>query len=237
MRWLIHFIARLYPRFWRARYGAEYAALLEEIKPSAGAALNILTGAIAMQMRTWSRWRILAASAAFSVMVSVAVYLASPKLYHGVVALNFPGRVDAPEGSDTVYQLGRTDLANIIATEHLYERERTRRPFDDVIDEMRKRVAIETNGPSFSIAFDDTNPHVAQKVVLDISALFFQEWGAAHNVRISNVRPDPAWVAPPLHYRREAGRGPIMAGLSSFFLMLGVLDFWQRRTACEDAPS
>jgi hypothetical protein len=26
---LIHFLARLYPRSWRERYGAEYAALLE----------------------------------------------------------------------------------------------------------------------------------------------------------------------------------------------------------------
>ena len=34
--------------------------------------------------------------------------------------------VDPPEGSDTVYRLGRTDLANIIATERLYQSERKR---------------------------------------------------------------------------------------------------------------
>jgi hypothetical protein len=184
-----------------------------------------------MQMRTRSRWRILAASAAFSAMVSVAVYVASPRLYHGVVSVNFPDHLDLREGSDTVYKLRRTDFANIIATERLYEKERTRKPLDDdVIDEMRKRVTIETDGPSFGIAFDDTDPHTAQRIVLDIFALFGEEWGAAHNVRISNVRPNPAWVAPPLHYRREVGSGLIVAGVSSFFLMFGALAFWRART-------
>jgi hypothetical protein len=225
---LIHLIARLYPRSWRERYGAEYAALLDEINPTVAAALSVTTGAIGMRMHNWRRWRMFAASAAFSVMVCTAVYLANPKLYHGVVSISFPGHLDLREGSDTVYGLSPTDLSNIIATEHLYERERTKRPLAETIDEMRKRVTIETNGPSFRIAFDDTDPYVARRVVIDIFALFVDEWGAAHNVRVSNLRPDPT-PGVPVHYRREVGRSPIVAGVSSFFLMLGVLGFWQRR--------
>jgi len=102
MRWLIHFLAQLYPRSWRQRYGAEYAALLE--------------------------------------------------------------------------QMSRTDLADVITRENLYERERTRRPFDDLIDDMR-------------------------------------------------LDPTPRRPV----YRHEAGRGLIIAGISSFLSMLGALGFRQRR--------
>jgi hypothetical protein len=59
--------------------------------------------------------------------------------------------------------------------------------------------------------------------VLDILALFGEKWGAAHNVRVTNARLDPT---PPLpvHYRREVGRGSIIAGVSAFFLMFGALN-------------
>ena len=227
MSWLIHFIARFYPRSWRERYGAEFAALLEDVRPDGRTAANVLAGAFAMHIRAWKSWKILAASTAFSVVVSVAVYLASPKLYHGVVSVNFPGHVDPPEGSDNVYKLSRADFADIIAREHLYARERTKRPLDEVIEQMRKRLTIETSGASLSVAFDDTDPYAVQRVGIDIFSLFVGRWGARANVRISNVRPDPTWIAH-LPYRREAGRGLIVAGLSSFLLMFGVLDFWQR---------
>ena len=152
----------------------------------------------------------------------------APKFYNAVVSLNFPGKIDPPGGPETVYKPSRTDLANIIMAEHIYERERTRRPLNYVIDEMSKRLTIETNGPSFSIAFDDTDPHAAQRVVIDIFALLAGRWSATYDVRISNVRPDPTPRAP-VRYRREAGRGLIVAGLSAFLLMFGALDFWQRR--------
>jgi hypothetical protein len=151
------------------------------------------------------------------------MYLASPKLYRGVISVNFPGYLNPP--GDTAYKLSRTDLANIITKERLYERERARRPLDDAIDEMGKRVTIDTNGTSFSIAFADTDPHAARGVVIDIFSVFVGRWGARATVWISNVHPVP------LRYRREAGRGLIVASVSSFLLMWGGLSVMRRIAA------
>ena len=46
---LIQFAASLYPAWWRARYGPEFAALLEDVKPGAGTFVNIVKGALLMQ--------------------------------------------------------------------------------------------------------------------------------------------------------------------------------------------
>jgi len=52
MRRLTQFLARLYPPAWRTRYGPEFDALLDDSNPTPRAALNVLTGAFAMHIRT-----------------------------------------------------------------------------------------------------------------------------------------------------------------------------------------
>jgi hypothetical protein len=66
---LIRFIARLYPRSWRERYGAEFEALLDEtvtnhIAADARTACNVLSGGVAMQVQSWKKrgWAALAGS-------------------------------------------------------------------------------------------------------------------------------------------------------------------------------
>src|SRR5713101_5318126 len=51
MRNLIRFAAWLYPPRWRRRYGVEFDALLEDVRPGWRELLNVLKGAVAMQMR------------------------------------------------------------------------------------------------------------------------------------------------------------------------------------------
>lgn len=53
MKLLIRFAARLYPRSWRERYGAEFDALLDDIGADSRIAWNVLTEAIGMQAQRW----------------------------------------------------------------------------------------------------------------------------------------------------------------------------------------
>jgi hypothetical protein len=53
MKLLIRFAAKLYPRSWRERYGAEFDALLDDLGADPRIALNILTEAIGMQVQRW----------------------------------------------------------------------------------------------------------------------------------------------------------------------------------------
>jgi hypothetical protein len=53
MKLLIRFAAKLYPRSWRERYGAEFDALLDDIGADQRVALNVLAEAIGMQVQRW----------------------------------------------------------------------------------------------------------------------------------------------------------------------------------------
>src|SRR5208282_1252178 len=83
---LIHLFARLYPRPWRERYGAEYQALLddvhlEDVRPAAWIAADVFTGAIAMQMRTWKSWKIAAVPALLGLAVIAGLFFEMPTTY------------------------------------------------------------------------------------------------------------------------------------------------------------
>ena len=71
MKRLIRFVANIYPRAWRNRYGEEFEALLDDTEANGRTAFNVLTGAVGMQIQ---RFRIVAL-AAFP--VAVALFAAS----------------------------------------------------------------------------------------------------------------------------------------------------------------
>jgi len=50
MKRAMKLLARLYPSSWRERYGAEFEALLEDTNPSAWDAIDVLWGALKMQL-------------------------------------------------------------------------------------------------------------------------------------------------------------------------------------------
>jgi hypothetical protein len=51
MRALLHAGVRLYPARWRARYGREFEALLDQLEPDWRAALDVFCGAMTMQIQ------------------------------------------------------------------------------------------------------------------------------------------------------------------------------------------
>jgi hypothetical protein len=55
MKPFIRIAAKLYPRAWRERYGAEFEALLDDTGTDARIAFNVLIQAIAMQAESWKR--------------------------------------------------------------------------------------------------------------------------------------------------------------------------------------
>jgi hypothetical protein len=55
MKSFIRFAAKLYPRAWRERYGAEFEALLDDTGTDARIAFNVLVEAIGMRVQSWKR--------------------------------------------------------------------------------------------------------------------------------------------------------------------------------------
>ena len=71
MRRLTRFLTRLYPAAWRKRYEAELDALLEDVKPGWRPLLDILRGAVVMQLRAGSFWRIVAISGLAGLLIGL----------------------------------------------------------------------------------------------------------------------------------------------------------------------
>jgi hypothetical protein len=62
MRRWIALSAKLYPRAWRQRYGLEFDALMEDVKPDRREFADVLRGAVKMQTKSETAYLKLAAA-------------------------------------------------------------------------------------------------------------------------------------------------------------------------------
>src|ERR1700680_1705382 len=121
--------------------------------------------------------------------VSTAVIrVVPPQVPENLVATNTSGDVQGRINSLAQLILSRATLLNIINTQGLYKKELSRKPSDDVIEDMRAhdiRVVPVAQSlqqsergpqyPTFEIQFSYNNRFTAQKVVQDLVARFLEE--------------------------------------------------------------
>jgi len=121
--------------------------------------------------------------------VSTAVIrVVPPQVPASLVATNTSGDVQGRINSLAQLILSRATLLNIINTQGLYKKELSRKPSDDVIEDMRAhdiRVVPVAQSlqqsergpqyPTFEIQFSYNNRFTAQKVVQDLMARFLEE--------------------------------------------------------------
>ena len=170
MRRVAQFLIRLYPAKWRARYGEEFEALLEDSSAGWPATFDLLKGAIRMQFSVPSFPKL-------ALMLSIAGLLAGLLVSYSVTPTYISQAVLVIEGStpgtirvvDNLTQteqeiLSRMSLTRIIQDPrlNLYPEERARMPLEDVIEQMRtKDIQIRLDTPAgagqgriaFSVAF------------------------------------------------------------------------------------
>jgi hypothetical protein len=102
VRRLLCFLVRLYPARWRKRYAAEFTALLEDSTPRVVDLLDILQGAIEMQVKNWTFGRIVAAFVVAGVLVGFAVAATRPRRYMSKAVLE--QRTDSSEEVVTAFR-------------------------------------------------------------------------------------------------------------------------------------
>src|ERR1700680_4011175 len=121
--------------------------------------------------------------------VSVAVIrVVRPQVPENLVATNVNGDLQGRINSLAQLILNRATLLNIINTQGLYKKELSRKPSDDVIEDMRahdiKVVPVQLSlqqaergprYPAFELQFSYNNRFTAQKVVQDLVARFLEE--------------------------------------------------------------
>lgn len=182
MKRILKLFARLYPSEWHDRYGSEFDALLEDGHASARNAVDVLLGAMKMQMTTGSFWRIALACSFAGLLGAFAISFAMPVRYESQTVLT----IASPAGSaplaggdrdQIIASLGnafsRDFLASLVQTMNLYPRERARMPLDNVVSKMRRNIHARpaSDAPpggrgsfNFVLGFDYPEPRVAKQV-------------------------------------------------------------------------
>ena len=201
MRRWIGWAAYLYPAAWRARYGAEFDALLDDANVRWRDLADVLRGAFIMQLTSWKSYgKIAVATAIACAILALAGSFLIPERYEskavmrispqsapadstpGVVDENLVQRLDQMQ----VNILGRRALVNLILESKLdlYREERRRMPIDDVAEKMRTkdlRIRLydtpaggKPGAQAFVIAFAYPDRYKAQQVVRELSGRFME---------------------------------------------------------------
>ena len=170
---LIRFAVRLYPAVWRRRYGVEFAALLDDANRGWRDVLDVLLGALKMQMTTWSFGKIAVSfSVAGAVLCGALSLFAIPDKYTSDAVLRLQTAQSViPDNAErfvmTLMQnaLGRSSLIGIIRKQNLYARERTNMPLEDIVERMRHDISFERlgNSEAFHVRFRYGNALQAQR--------------------------------------------------------------------------
>lgn len=182
MRSILKLLARLYPAPWRARYGAEYEALLDDATPHARDVFDVCWGAIKMRISSRSFVTTVLPCALAGTLVALGISYKTPVLYtSGTVVVQYSTGI-LSSGEDSAPAQGaasrerpirelvrdafadREEMERIIRQYDLYPAERAKMPLDRVIDKMRSAIFIRAVSQS---SLDKELLRLAERVVYD----------------------------------------------------------------------
>ena len=184
--------ARLYPRPWRERYGAEFDALLEDSTPRAGDLADIVMGAAIMQTKMWnSYWRVALAAGVAGALLAGAASLAIKNRYRSNATLLLKS---SGMSQDELRRVGtqmnqavmsRDSLIDVIRSPELglYGKERQTIPLEDIANNMQKDVEVAVlrrvrgsdRAIAMRVAFKYDDPAKARGVVTKLVTAFQTE--------------------------------------------------------------
>jgi hypothetical protein len=173
MKFLLRLAAGLYPPAWRARYGVEFQALLDETRPGWRDIADVLSGGLQMRLRY------------LHPAVTVAALGIAGAIVGGGIAFGTSGRFAStgtltvrPSASPTASGAARVEdvmpglarvafsrdaLMGIIEQHGLYRSARSSP--DDLVDRMRADIGIQLVSPSVvQVSFASTEARQAQQV-------------------------------------------------------------------------
>jgi hypothetical protein len=165
MKHLLLFLVRLYPAWWRRRYGRELEVLLEDSGSGSRDVWDLFRAAMEMQMKTWSFGRIVTVCGIVGLVLAAAVAYSMPYRYQSTAVLKMtPADSEAFAGL-AQKAITRWVLTDIINKENLYIRERADAPFEEALDRMRRAIRIRPVAQDLAqVSFAYEDPVHAQRV-------------------------------------------------------------------------
>ncbi|HKE25197.1 MAG TPA: hypothetical protein VKB88_22710 [Bryobacteraceae bacterium] len=230
----IRWAARLYPARWRERYGAEFSALLDDMRPGWRDFFDVLGGAILMQLNLPGSGKLVAALAAAGLIVAAVVALRSEDRWVSTAVMQIQ-----PENSgdrSTVLNklneaqqevLSRHSLAQIIVAENIYQKERTTDPLEDIVQNMRNhslkiRMVESRAAAAFTVSFEYPDRYKARAVARDVTTAFQQQVNQSRGPAVKLLDPPtlPQTPVSPNRFRMIAAG--LAIGLAAGVILLGI---------------
>src|ERR1700722_8005266 len=199
----------LYPKTWRNRYKNEFCALLDDVQPTWRTLFDVFGGALKMQMKIWSPWKIVAAFAVVGVLGAIAFSLTVPDRYVSTAVIRIGDGQRRQMATTRQLVESRSFLAKLINEQDLYKGERARLPLADVIAQMKsKDIAISLlNAPGAqafaAVTFTSTDAGQAQRTAQRLASQFV-------DAKVGEVL-DPARL--PVHPQNPRGSRIVIMGL------------------------
>ncbi|MDX2180677.1 MAG: hypothetical protein SFV18_13860 [Bryobacteraceae bacterium] len=156
-RWLI----RLYPMAWRARYGEEFQALLEEMDDRP---FDVTKAALAERARGW---RVPLAAVLGGIALGLLYWAAMPPVHEAKVQMKLRNPADARQRA--IQAFNRRTLAETIVARDLYLEERRQQPMEDVLERMRRDIRLEVSPQAATVGFLHESPFVAERVARNLA--------------------------------------------------------------------
>jgi hypothetical protein len=181
--------SKLYPKWWRDRYGDEFAALLEDARPGLGGAFDIAKGALAMHASATTPKILLACALIGLVSVVTFALRRGPHFQStSVVSMAAPPGTTSRQMIDSISAasldiFSRRSLTQMIRDLKLYGPELRTMVQEDVLERMRREIRLTPvpgSGPgkgaaAFTVSFTYREPDQARKVVQAITAKFIDQ--------------------------------------------------------------
>jgi hypothetical protein len=196
---LLHFLARVYPRSWRERYGTEFAALLDDARPRWFDIFDLLKGGLAMRVM---RSRISVIAPVFALAGGIAalgVSYATPSwVSRSVIDVAVPHgvRISDSLGSLARYVLTDDSLAELASKYDLYPNVST------PVQRMRKSIMIRpARQNEVEISFVHPDRTMAGVVTNEITRRFIEGNVKIREEEAKEGRADPTTRFVPMRLR------------------------------------
>jgi hypothetical protein len=211
MKRFLHLAARLYPSWWRRRYAAEFAALIDDVNPGWRELLDLMNGALAMQIRT------LRMIPVFCILAGIAV--------GGLIAMGMPARYST---SATILLKGpdvpNAESIRAAIQKRLAELQLTGAERSSTISFRRATGGSDPTQTIVKLTYMDRNPAQAQHVVEKLAGAFAGPVGGGEIS--SEILEAPILTTTPVRpdYAKPVAFGGIVGlaagGLMAMFLRL-----------------
>ncbi len=187
MKRALNALILLYPKAWRDRYQNEFEAMLEDVPLTWRTVVDVLGGALKMQLKLWSPWKLVAACGVVGVLAAGAYTMTIPRRYISQAVLRFhqdgpPSEVDEELSEFAQAVLSTSSLTGLVTEEDLYKKERASLPLEDILSRMLREdiriipISARDGGTGeFAIAFAAANASDAQRVARRLTSFFMDK--------------------------------------------------------------